>query len=87
MLVVKIELHSAITGKTTTLCQAVIYNDGSGSKNIGNYKVLIGGKGQALHALLKKPWRRGAVTKFPRAQRNAWYLLQEALAAVMPRKD
>ena len=86
MLVVKIELHSAVTGRVTTLAQAVIYNDGTGSKSVGNYKVVIGRKGQSLKALLKKPWRRSVVTKFPRAQLGAWYLLREALTAAMPRK-
>ena len=45
MLVIKIELHSAITKKITVIGQAIIANDGTSySPQKGNYKCWIGRK-------------------------------------------
>lgn len=39
MLIVKVELHSAITHKITEIARLRIYNDVSGTKEFGNYIV------------------------------------------------
>lgn len=38
MLVVKVELHSAITGETTEIARMIIHNEG-GTKSSGDYGV------------------------------------------------
>lgn len=51
MIVVKIELHSAITRQMTEIARAVIYNDGTGTDNRGNYGAFScrGRSKEALH--------------------------------------
>lgn len=38
MLVVKVELHSAVTGEITEIARSVIYNTGEGTVTRGDYK-------------------------------------------------
>ena len=38
MIVVKVELHSAISGQIMKIGEAVIYNDGTGTNAKGNYE-------------------------------------------------
>ena len=49
---------------------AKIYNDGTGSKTVGNYQTEFN---------LKKKWRTGTVKGFKRQQDNVWKLIREAL--------
>lgn len=37
MLVIRVDLHSAITGKTSEIARMIIANDGTGERNRGNY--------------------------------------------------
>lgn len=37
MLIVRVELHSAITGEITEIARALIYNDGHGTITTGDY--------------------------------------------------
>lgn len=41
MILVKIELHSAVTGNVSSLGTLVIANDGTGNQNIGNYDACL----------------------------------------------
>ncbi len=72
MLVVKIELHSAVTGKVTILATGKIVNTGTGTPTRGNYSVL-------LRDAAGRQWKRGAVEDFPRKRLLAWDLLYRAL--------
>lgn len=67
MIRVTVELDSAITGETTVIGKATIYNDGTGTKQKGNYK-----------AVLIAPTEKAEMTEvkdFPRLERDAWDLL------------
>lgn len=80
MIVVRVELWSAITGRKTLLGQAVISNDGTGTLDRGNYDVRVGRKGQEdLGTVYAEPQRRGRVENFARNSKNIWYLLRQAL--------
>ena len=87
MIVVKIELHSAITGKVTRLGEAVIYNDGTGTNSRGNYVARFSKKGQSYHAALTKPWREAHVIGFARLRLQAWYLVRDALHAALKERQ
>lgn len=76
MLVVKIELHSAVTGKVTTLATGKIVNTGAGTATRGNYRV-------ELKDVLGRPWKTGAVEGFPRKKLLAWDLLTRALHNIL----
>jgi hypothetical protein len=76
MLVVKIELHSAITGKVTTLATGKIVNTGAGTPTRGNYRV-------ELRDAAGRPWKSGTVEDFPRKRLLAWDLLFRALRNVV----
>lgn len=72
MLVIKIELHSAITGEVTTLATGKIVNTGAGTPTQGNYRV-------ELRDANGRPWKSGTVEGFPRKRLLAWDLLYRAL--------
>jgi hypothetical protein len=76
MLVVKIELHSAITGKITEIGRANIINNGTGTHKRGNYDVEIMRRGT-----MDKVQRRGSVTDYPRLSYTVWELVRRALVA------
>ena len=59
MLVVKIELHSAVTGKVSTIATGKIINIGTGTTTQGNYRV-------ELKDSLGRIWKTGTVEHFPR---------------------
>lgn len=77
------ELHSAVTGKVTSLGEAVIYNDGTGSDSLGNYVAEFGKKGQTFQQAHSRPWKFAEVKGFPRKRLLAWDLLQRALTAAL----
>ena len=76
MLIVKIELHSAVTGEIKTLATGRIINTGSGTPTRGNYRVDLG-DGRGRH------WKTGVVAGFPRKRLLAWDLLARALFNVL----
>jgi hypothetical protein len=78
MIVVKIELHSAITGKITPLGEMHISNTGHHSviDNLHDYDVEIMRKGSPT-----KVQRRGLVTNYPRNNYTVWELVKRALIA------
>ena len=83
MIVIKIELHSAITGKITSLGEAVICNQGvEYQKRRFDYVFQIARKGKTVRDVLtgkSKPTREAVVSRWPRDQKTVWQLLQRAL--------
>lgn len=87
MIVVTVELHSAVTGKVTTLGQTVIFNVGTSSDGkLGDYGVSVGRKTDVgnLAKITKEPLRRGIVRSHPRLAQNVWRLVLKALAVTFP---
>lgn len=79
MLVVKVELHSAISGKVTELGKMIIHNismTGNASPR-GDYEVLLFRKGS------KKVIRKGNVYDYPRLSYSVWRLVLRALKSVL----
>lgn len=77
MIVVKVELHSAITGQVTELGRMHVSNDGtSRDPSYGNYDVKLFRKGT------KTIQREGRVEKHARKSLSIWSLLSKALKAV-----
>lgn len=80
MLVVKVELHSAITGQITELYRMIIANDATGSKDVGNYEIRTGKKGcQDNRKVYHKPSRHGVVRGHRRLTEHVWKLVAKAL--------
>lgn len=83
MIVVRVELHSAITGKVTELARATLCNTGEGSHTVGHYAVatLRGRDRAALDAaqVADRATRRGEVRDWPRLRLHVWNLVAEAL--------
>jgi hypothetical protein len=86
VLVVKVELHSAVTGEVTLLGQAVISNDGTGTREIGNYEVRVG-NWTSLTKTIDRPWRQGEVKSWARLTSNVWCLVREALNQALSKKE
>ena len=86
MIVVRVELHSAITGQVTELARATICNTGAGTAEIGHYEAatLRGRNSAALDAaqLNGTVQRRGGVRNYPRQRLHVWNLVAEALHAM-----
>lgn len=88
MLVVKVELHSAITGAVTEIARSVIYNDGGGSRDKGDYKALtIRGRSKEdfdkrmREAVYdgKNVTRSTEIKDYPRLRLHVWNLVAKAL--------
>lgn len=79
MIVVRVELHSAITGKVTEIAKMRISNDGTGNGPRGNYDVATLRKGDSDHSA---PLRAGRVEGHARLSYHVWKLVARALAAV-----
>lgn len=78
MIVVKVELHSARTGRVTQLGKMYISNDGTIlSNSLANYNVELLRKGT------EKVLRRGRVEQFPKAAYSIWRLVFRALRSVL----
>jgi len=74
MIVVKVELHSAITGKITEIARMHIWNDGTGNRLHGNYGGETFRKGSATTVQ-----RNGRVEKYPRRLLHVWCLVARML--------
>ena len=87
MIVVKVELWSAITGEKRELARMLIDNVG-GSEEIGNYRVrtLRGRSSQALDSAMARRLpgvtREGAVEGHYRKRDHVWHLVGKALSAI-----
>lgn len=74
MLVVKVELHSAVTGEVTELGRAVIANDASGTPEVGHYDC-------AVSVFDNQSVRIGRVEDHSRQTKDFWPLIGKAIAA------
>jgi hypothetical protein len=90
MLVVKIELHSAITGKVSTIAEMIIANTG-GTKQRGDYRAWVlkkapkgWGVGSLWRPRMEKASRHGEVKNYPRLSYNVWRLVIRALKSAFP---
>lgn len=72
MLVVRIGLHSAVTGQITTIATGEIINAGTGNPTQGNYRI-------ELRDAAGRRWKNGHIEGFPRKRLLAWDLLYRAL--------
>lgn len=88
MLVIRVELHSAITGETTEIARALIYNKG-GTSDRGDYNAMTfkGRDGAAwtradILAAKGKPLRKAEVLNYPRKSLHVWNLVSRALTAM-----
>lgn len=79
MILVKIELHSARTGKITSLGQMKICNDGTSTNpKRGDYEVSLFRKGSTT-----KVQRQGLVRDYPRQSYTVWELVRRALECTL----
>jgi hypothetical protein len=84
MIVVKIELHSVITRRTTEIGRMYIWNKG-GDHEHGDYDVRVMNKGKldGDPRLESDICRSGEVTKYPRSY-NVWRLISRAVRSAFP---
>lgn len=92
MIVVTIQLHSAVSGQSETLGVMHIANDGTArDARQGNYDVKVGNKTHAVthdHAAIQdKPQRSGRVENYPRLSYNVWRLVARALKSAFPEEN
>lgn len=82
MIVVRVELHSAITGQVTELARAIIANDGTGTPELRHYQVMTlrGRSREALDRIVAQ--RTGRVRDWPSERLHVWNLVAEALKAL-----
>ena len=78
MIIVKVELHSAITGTVSELGRAQICNTGGGTAKRGNYLA------EVLRKNSKEVLRVGRVDDYPRLSYNMWRLVIRALLSCFP---
>ena len=81
MIVVRVELHSAITGRVTELARAHIANAG-GTDTLGDYDITIL-HGRSTAALDRGTvQRRGKVVGHARQALHVWHLVAKALTGM-----
>jgi hypothetical protein len=80
MIVVKVELHSVVTGRVTEIARMNIANDGkSNSANVGSYDAATL-RGRDTRALDRgTPQRHAHVENYPRQAIHVWNLVQACL--------
>lgn len=85
MIVVRVELWSAVTGRRTELARLMIDNVG-GTRTSGDYRVrTLRGRSEAAldQAMLHmRVQREGRVLRHPRLSQHVWHLVAKALVAV-----
>ena len=83
MIVVRVELHSAITGEKTELARMEIVNDGTAdSSKVGHYNVRTL-RGRSTDQLdQRKEQRAGRIEEWRRLDQHVWVLVAAALRAV-----
>jgi hypothetical protein len=82
MLVVKVELHHAVTGEIKEIARSIIYNDGDGTADSGNYVTrTYKGDGSADFEQ-RLTMRSGTVHAYPRKKLQVWNLVAEALISM-----
>lgn len=80
MIVVRVELHSAVTRQVTELARMVIANKGSGTAAHGDYLAIVyrGRSKEALDRAVQQ--KRTEVDHYPRQALHVWNLVARALA-------
>lgn len=85
MIVIRVELWSAVTGDVTEIARMTIDNIG-GTAQQGDYRVrtMRGRSAEALHRamLTGSVTREGQVLRHPRLREHVWSLVAKALIAV-----
>lgn len=76
MIVVTVELHSAITGDVSQIGKVTLINDGTGTHEIGNYDVIVEVTEEVTES---EQTYTGRVERFQRLKYNALDLLYQAL--------
>jgi hypothetical protein len=90
VLVIKIELHSAITGAVTEIGRMNLANDGHGTAELGHYKAQVLRRGNSepgWEENKNKITRTGAVDNYPRQAYNVWRLVLRALKSAFPEEN
>lgn len=91
MIIIRVELHSAITHKATELARMIIANDGTEQNpRKGNYNVAVlrGRNKEALDKSMLKylgggePFKKIHVKNWPRTALHVWNLVQVALTTL-----
>ena len=87
MIVVRVELHSAITNKVTEIGRMVIVNDGTGDHHTGNYygKAIMGKSDHnfSREEIVRAPITRvGKVTGYKRQSLHVFNLVARMLASM-----
>jgi hypothetical protein len=82
VLIVRVELRSAVTGRVTEIARMRIVNRGTGTAGCGDYDVMsfCGRDRAALDRGVVQ--RRAEVLRWPRLRMHVWSLVAEALAAM-----
>lgn len=81
MIIVRVELHSAITGKVTEIACMGIANIG-GTAESGDYRAETW-RGRSRPALAQRQVQRAAeVRKYPRLAIHVWHLVARSLVAM-----
>lgn len=87
MIVVTVELISAIDGRREVLGTMIIANDGKQEDpRLGDYDVKVGNKRDVgnLRAVYHQPQRTGRLERYPRLAYNIWRLVSRALRSAFP---
>lgn len=91
MIVVKIELWSAVTHEVSEIGRMYIANDGSGTVDRGDYSVAVCRRGntEPPRELIPDPMgkpaaRLAGVKDYPRLAYNVWRLIARAVHAAFP---
>ena len=81
MIIVRVELHSAITGEITEIARAHIANTG-GDRKRGSYQTytMRGRSKDQLDRIVMQ--RSGVVLNYPRLSLHVWHLIARALIAM-----
>lgn len=82
MLIVRVELVSAITGKVTEIAKMRIANTGTGTPERGIYTGAAVKKGSPIPYLPKHVMRYGEVFDYPRKSTHVWNLVARMLKAM-----
>lgn len=88
MLVVRVELHSAITGLVSQIAVMKLWNTGGGTPSRGDYKAeVIKGRIDLPGTLSGyrtqgKVLRTGCVADYPRKNKHVWNLVARMLTAM-----
>lgn len=79
MIIIRVELHSAITGKSTELARMSIVNDGTGTERKGNYDI-YSYRGRDKETLDKRTlMKQGKISGWNRKEFHVWNLVRKAL--------